>query len=100
MAEDYKLTDNDTIIRIADGASIPADPANRDYAEYLEWVEEGNTPEAADAAPATSWQEKRQASVAGGGYGEVTEQLEIIGEQGITAFQNHIAAVKSAIPKP
>ena len=100
MAEDYKLTDNDTIIRIADGASIPADPANRDYAEYLEWVEEGNTPDAADAAPDPTWLEKRQANVAGGGYGEVTEQLEIIGEQGITAFQNHIAAVKSAIPKP
>jgi hypothetical protein len=100
MAEDYKLTDNDTIIRIADGASIPADPANRDYAEYLEWVEEGNTPDAADAAPDPTWLEKRQANVAGGGYGEVTEQLEIIGEQGITAFQNHIAAVKAAIPKP
>ena len=99
MAEDYKLTDNDTIIRIADGASIPGDPANRDYAEYLEWVEEGNTPDAADAAPDPTWLEKRQANVAGGGYGEVTEQLEIIGEQGITAFQNHIAAVKAAIPK-
>ena len=100
MAENYKLTDNDTIIRIADGASIPADPANSDYAEYLEWVEEGNTPDAADAAPAPTWQEKRQANVAGGGYGAITEQLEIIGEQGITAFQNHIAAVKAAIPKP
>ena len=65
-----------------------------------EWIAEGNTPDAADAAPDPTWLEKRQANVAGGGYGEVTEQLEIIGEQGITAFQNHIAAVKSAIPKP
>jgi hypothetical protein len=97
---DYKLTDNDTIIRTNDGASIPPDPANSDRIAYDEWVEEGNTPDAADAAPDPTWQEKRQANVADGGYGAVTEQLEIIGEQGITAFQNHIAAVKAAIPKP
>ena len=30
--------------RLADGVSIPMDPANRDYIEYLEWVAEGNTP--------------------------------------------------------
>tara|TARA_Y100000114_G_scaffold42155_1_gene37522 strand:- start:17 stop:199 length:183 start_codon:yes stop_codon:yes gene_type:complete len=28
--------------------SIPLDEANTDYQEYLEWVEEGNTAEAAD----------------------------------------------------
>ena len=28
--------------------SIPFDPANIDYAEYLEWVAEGNTPEEAE----------------------------------------------------
>ena len=27
---------------------IPFDPANRDYQEYLEWVDEGNTAEEAD----------------------------------------------------
>tara|TARA_R110000823_G_scaffold63139_2_gene149080 strand:- start:722 stop:880 length:159 start_codon:yes stop_codon:yes gene_type:complete len=39
---------NDQIQRISDNASIPFDPANTDYQEYLEWVLEGNTPEAAD----------------------------------------------------
>jgi hypothetical protein len=36
------------IKRIADNAFIPFDPDNRDYAEYLEWVEAGNTPMPAD----------------------------------------------------
>jgi hypothetical protein len=41
----YKLTqDGSTVIRTTDGAFIPVDPANRDYAEYLKWVAAGNTP--------------------------------------------------------
>ena len=32
------------IIRTTDGACIPFDPANTDYAEYLKWLEAGNTP--------------------------------------------------------
>jgi len=36
------------IIRTADATCIPFDEANTDYQEYLEWVDEGNTPEAAD----------------------------------------------------
>jgi hypothetical protein len=34
----------------SDGASIPFDPQNRDYADYLKWLEEGNVPEPADDA--------------------------------------------------
>jgi hypothetical protein len=33
---------------IGENKSIPADPDNTDYQEYLEWVAEGNTPEPAD----------------------------------------------------
>ena len=47
----YKLTNSTSIHRIADNASIPADPANTDYANYLQWLAEGNTPEPADPIP-------------------------------------------------
>ena len=36
------------ILRKEDNAFIPFDPDNRDYQEYLAWVAEGNTAEAAD----------------------------------------------------
>jgi hypothetical protein len=45
----YRLTLDPTVIRrLPDNACIPFDPQNRDYAEYLKWLEEGNVPEPAD----------------------------------------------------
>ncbi len=52
----YKYIKNDVeggnyttcIQRIVDLASIPFDPNNIDYQEYLKWVAEGNTPDPAD----------------------------------------------------
>jgi len=48
----YQLTTGDNILRAADTAFIPPDPANTDYAAYLEWVAAGNTPEPAPEPPA------------------------------------------------
>lgn len=44
-----------TCIQRADGALIPLDPSNRDYAAYLDWLAAGNTP----AQPAGSTIEQR-----------------------------------------
>ncbi len=48
IPDDFKGMVMESIIRKEDGAMIPKDEANTDYQEYLEWVAEGNTAEAAD----------------------------------------------------
>ena len=56
MTTTYKLENNlennlISVFKKVDGKqvmSIPLDRANTDYQEYLAWVAEGNTPEAAD----------------------------------------------------
>jgi hypothetical protein len=40
----YQLTTSTSIIRLSDNAFIPNDPGNRDYADFLAWEAEGNTP--------------------------------------------------------
>jgi hypothetical protein len=47
----YQLTNNAFIRRLADNAFIPNDPGNRDYREYLAWVEAGNEPLPPDPVP-------------------------------------------------
>lgn len=47
----FGQTQPSCVIRIADNAFIPFDPANTDYQEYLKWLAEGNEPLPADAQP-------------------------------------------------
>jgi hypothetical protein len=44
----YGYNEPNCVIRINDAVCIPFDPANKDYQEYLKWLEEGNTPLPAD----------------------------------------------------
>ena len=98
----YKLTNTETIIRIADGASIPADPANSDYAEYLEWVADGNTATAADAIPDPTYQENRVAE-----YPPIGDQLDLLYKDMLAdkgdktgAWFTAVKTVKDKYPKP
>jgi hypothetical protein len=92
----YKLTNTETIIRIADKASIPADPANTDYANYLEWVEAGNTATAADAIPDPTYQENRVSE-----YPPIGDQLDALYHAGSfpAAMTASIKALKEKYPK-
>lgn len=74
----YQLTQGDTILRTADNAFIPQDPANTDYAAYLAWLDEGNTPEPApipEPAPVLTTAQKLEA--AGLTVAELKELLDL-----------------------
>lgn len=43
----YKLTDSNSVIRLADGACIPFAEGNKDYQEYKTWLAQGNVPQPA-----------------------------------------------------
>jgi len=72
----YQLTSGDSIVRLSDNAYIPQAPGNRDYAEYLEWLEAGNTPLPAPEPPPAGpdylafWDALMTSSV----YGSIREQ--------------------------
>jgi len=45
----FQVINNSIIKRLSDGVFIPNDPSNNDYAAYLQWLADGNTPDAPDA---------------------------------------------------
>jgi hypothetical protein len=40
----YRLTASSSVVRLSDGACIPADPGNADWLAYQQWRAAGNTP--------------------------------------------------------
>ena len=51
MAEYQLIANSTSVLRRADGATIPDDPANRDRAEYTAWTEAGGVPDPPDPLP-------------------------------------------------
>ncbi len=62
-------------------------------------LDELSSDNATKALHEKTWVDNRKSSILDGGYGTIQEQLEIIGEQGVTAFKSHIAQVKTRFPK-
>jgi len=60
MSAIYQLGQNGIVIRLLDGAIIPNDPHNTDYAAYLAWVAAGNT---ASPAPALTLAQAQAAQI-------------------------------------
>ena len=92
----YKLSIYTTVIR-SDGAHIPCDPNNSDYAKYLEWLEEGNTPEPATEPTPLTYRELRAAA-----YPPVADYLDSVVKGDSAAHQKYIEdclAVKAKYPK-
>ncbi len=71
---------------------VPNDPANKDYQEILDWINEGNTPEGPDVI------EPDYVALRTGpeGYASTGDQLDM---QYNGTWEDHIADVKTRFPK-
>ena len=80
-----------TVIDMEAGWCVPIDNA-----EYLEWLEEGNTPEAADVPPDPTYQENRVKE-----YPPIGDQLDALYHAGVfpAAMTASIKAIKDKYPK-
>lgn len=90
----YKLDKLSGIVRTADGASIPRDPGNIDYASYLRWEGEGNTPLPYEP-PAVDLKAAARAELAATDVG-----MARVAEDLITALISKGVLAESDIPQP
>ncbi len=77
---DYRLGSGGSVIRASDGAVIPPDPGNRDYAAFQGWQAQGGTPDPAPAASAVPGQitnfQARAQMIADGNFDAVNKTIE------------------------
>lgn len=93
----YKIAANNDIIRISDGATIPKAPGNRDYNQLVANIQEHGTGivEGADVIE-PDYIALRTGS---DGYASIGDQLDVLTQEGIEAFQALNNAVKEKYPK-
>ena len=72
------------ILRVADNAFIPLDPANRDYQEFLRWKESGNEPD-----PAIPFSEPPPPDISDRQF------FQILAMHGLITQEEALAAVKT-----
>jgi len=94
----YKLHTHG-ITRLADGASIPADPQNTDYVAFLNWLSEGNTPTPADIPPEPTYQQLRAAEYNLKSTGEQFAMQYDDAVNGTTTWVDWQDGIKAGIPK-
>jgi len=91
----YQLSSTTSIIRTADGATIPDDPGNSDYQAYLAWIAGGNVP--TPVAALTAAQQQATYSAAGQALLDSTAQAWNYNDMATAAtyLQSTIAQFKS-----
>lgn len=96
----YKLSGSEGVIRKSDGAFIPVDENNSDFAVFQKWVADGNTPEASgitdvEVARTMKAQELNQARAAANvstfTYASKQFSCDALSRSDIDGVANHVA---------
>ena len=95
--KEYRLEGETVVIRVSDGTSFTiGTTGNRDWEEYSQWLKKGNTPDPY-VEPELGYQDKRLMA-----YASIGDQLDMQYRDLVndtTEWKDHIAKVKSDIPK-
>lgn len=80
MYKQINIEDKFSVIRIEDNVCIPPDPLNKDYREYLAWLDDGNKPLPPDIQPvliptSISMRQARLALLGAGLLKSITESV-------------------------